>query len=255
MWSTRQDGTSPITHAAHLELVPGLLRLVEIAREDAGLQPVHAVVHLPERGVEVAKAREHGDRPEGLAADDLLIDAARPRAASPRAARRGACRRPAAGRRPRSAAAIQSSSRAASLSEIIGPMKISGSFGSPIRSAAVAVTSRSRRSVVDLLVHEDPLHADAALSGLVEGAEDDALGGVREVGVPVHDHGGVAAQLEHHLLVAGLRLELPADRRRAGEGEQLQALVGREAIGLLARHRQDREGARAAARSRPAPRR
>jgi hypothetical protein len=101
-----------------------------------------------------------------------------------------------------------------------------------MRSAAVAV-----------LVDQDPLHPDAALSRLVEGAEDDPLGSVREVGVAVHDHGGVAAQLEHHLLVAGLGLELPADRGRAREGEQLQALVGREAIRLLARHRQDREGA------------
>ena len=81
--------------------------------------------------------------------------------------------------------------------------------------------------VVDVGVDEDALHADAALAGLVEGAEDDPLDRVVEVGVRVDDHRGVAAELEHDLLLAGLGLELPADAGRAGEAEQLEPLVGR----------------------------
>ena len=67
--------------------------------------------------------------------------------------------------------------------------------------------------VVDVGVDEDALDADAALAGLVEGAEDDPLDRVVEVGVPVDDHRRVAAELEHHLLLAGLGLQVPADRR------------------------------------------
>src|SRR3546814_16745241 len=69
--STRTDTLFPYTtlfraDTAHLEHVPRALRLVEIAREDAGLEAERTVVHLGERGVEIAEAREHGDRPEGL---------------------------------------------------------------------------------------------------------------------------------------------------------------------------------------------
>ena len=66
--------------------------------------------------------------------------------------------------------------------------------------------------LVDRLVDQDALHADAALPGLIEGAEHDSAGGIGEVGVAVDDHGGVAAELEHHLLAAGLCLERPTDR-------------------------------------------
>ena len=101
---------------------------------------------------------------------------------------------------------------------------------------------------------EDALHADAALARLVEGAEDDPLDRVVEVGVLVDDHRRVAAQLEHHLLLAGLGLEVPADAGRAGEAEQLQPLVGGEQVGAVAVRGQDREGAFGQSRSRPAPR-
>ena len=41
----------------------------------------------------------------------------------------------------------------------------------------------------------------------------------------VDDARGVAAELEHDLLLAAARLHVPADLRRAGEREQLEALV------------------------------
>ena len=73
--------------------------------------------------------------------------------------------------------------------------------------------------VVDVGMHEDALDADAALPGLVEGAEDDALDDRVETVALVgfDDAGGIAAEFEHDLLLAGLGLEIPADRRRAGE--------------------------------------
>ena len=97
--------------------------------------------------------------------------------------------------------------------------------------------------VIDVVVDQDALDADAALAGLVEGAEDDPLERVVEVGVRVDDHRRIAAELEHHLLLAGLGLEVPADAGRAGEAQQLQPLVGGEQVGALAVRGQDREGA------------
>ena len=50
-----------------------------------------------------------------------------------------------------------------------------------------------------------------------------------EIGVLVDDHAGVAAELEHDLLHAGAPLHVPADVGRAGEAQQLEAIVGRPA--------------------------
>ena len=105
------------------------------------------------------------------------------------------------------------------------------------------------------LVDEDPLDADAALAGLVERAEDDPVRRVLEVGVLVDDAGGVAAELEHDLLLARPGLERPAHLGRAGEGEQLEPRVGGE---RRPRPRAATAGSRrrpAAGRSRPGSRR
>src|SRR5690606_28277756 len=62
-------------------------------------------------------------------------------------------------------------------------------------------------------VDAHPLHADAALARLVVGPEHDALADAVEVAalIRVDDAGGVAAELEHDLLLAGARLQIPAD--------------------------------------------
>jgi len=90
-------------------------------------------------------------------------------------------------------------------------------------------------------VHDDALHADAALARLVEGADDDARDRVVDVGVLVHDHRRVAAQLEHDLLLARLGLDPPPRRGRTGEAQELQAFVRRELPRPVPRTRQDRE--------------
>ena len=109
--------------------------------------------------------------------------------------------------------------------------------------------------VVDRLVHEDALHADAALARLVEGAEDDALDGVVEVGVSSTITAALPPSSSTTFFLPARAFSVPADLGRAGEAQQLQALVGREQVGAVAPARQDRERAAAAGRSRPAPRR
>src|SRR3546814_10388636 len=78
------------------------------------------------------------------------------------------------------------------------------------------------------LRYDDPLHPDARLTRLIEGAEDDPRERVVQVGVLVDDHRGIAAEFEHDLLLARFGLQIPTDARRAGEGEQFQPLVGGE---------------------------
>ena len=90
---------------------------------------------------------------------------------------------------------------------------------------------------------EDALDADAALAALVECAEDDALDRVVDVRILVDDHRGVPAELEYDRLLARASLQVPTDAWRAGEGEQLQAVVLGESRGPVARAGQDRERA------------
>ena len=59
--------------AADFQSVPGLLHLVDVAGEDAGLQAEDAVVHFGERGVEIAERAEDRDRAEGFVRAEGLI--------------------------------------------------------------------------------------------------------------------------------------------------------------------------------------
>ncbi len=96
--------------------------------------------------------------------------------------------------------------------------------------------------VVDVGVGVDALHADAALAGLVERAEDQPLHHAIELGslVGVDDAGGVAAKLQRDLLAAGARLQIPADLA-AGERKQLEARVLDQRVGMRAVQGEDRE--------------
>ena len=96
-------------------------------------------------------------------------------------------------------------------------------------------------------MHVHALHRDAGLACVAEAAEDDPLQRVVDVCVLVHDHGGVAAELERHALASGARLQPPADRRAARECEQLDPVVLDERARVVGRARHDGEAA-----SRPA---
>ena len=67
------------------------------------------------------------------------------------------------------------------------------------------------------------------------------LDGVVEVGVGVDDAGRVAAEFEDDFLLAGAGLQVPADRGRAGEAQQLEPFVGREQVGAFAVAGQNRK--------------
>ncbi len=92
-------------------------------------------------------------------------------------------------------------------------------------------------------MNDDALNADAALARLIKGAKDDPLDGILDVGILVDDHCGIAAKLQHHLLLAGSGLEVPADARGPREGEELQPIVPREEIGAVPARGEDRKGA------------
>ncbi len=92
-------------------------------------------------------------------------------------------------------------------------------------------------------MHEHPLDADADLAGVGERADEAALDGPVEVGGLVDDHAGVAAELEDDPLLARPLLHPPADRRAAGEREELEALVADHPVAELAAHRQDADRA------------
>src|SRR6185436_13004275 len=97
--------------------------------------------------------------------------------------------------------------------------------------------------LANVLVDEQALDADAHLAGVRERADEGPLDRPVEVGRLVDDHAGVAAELEDDLLLAGALLHPPADRRAAGEAEQLEAVVADHLVAELAAHRQDADAA------------
>ncbi len=83
---------------------------------------------------------------------------------------------------------------------------------------------------IHLLVDDDPLHRDARLPGLVEAADSAARGGAIDVGVGQDDRRRVAAELEHHALLARVALHAKPDVGAPGEREQAQPLVLHQAL-------------------------
>src|SRR5690242_21284421 len=79
--------------------------------------------------------------------------------------------------------------------------------------------------IPDVLVDEHPLDADADLAGVRERANERPAHGPVEVRRLVDDHAGVAAELEDDLLLARALLHPPADRRAAGERQELEPLI------------------------------
>jgi len=53
-------------------------------------------------------------------------------------------------------------------------------------------------------VNHDALHADAALSGLIERAEDESLDRVVNVGIMIDDARRIAAEFEDDFFLAGI---------------------------------------------------
>ena len=75
--------------------------------------------------------------------------------------------------------------------------------------------------VVDAVLHQDAVGADAGLAGVAELAGQGAGHRLIEIGVVEHDEGGVAAQLQAQPLdgVGGLAHQQRAHAGRSGEGD------------------------------------
>ncbi len=132
-----------------------------------------------------------------------------------------------------------------------GPTSVAGSSGSPSLRAFAPSTNRAMNASQTsswmnarwTLMHTWPAYAKPPI--------EDPLDRPVEVRGLVDDDPGIAAELEHDLLLAGALLHPPADARAAGEGEQLEPLVGDHPVTELTGHRQDAD---AAPRARPRPR-
>ncbi len=111
---------------------------------------------------------------------------------------------------------------------IIGPTTVARSDWVACRNILLHVTGEGvLEIVVDRLVNEDPLHADARLSRVSKSAGCDLRDRALPVAVGLHDHGRVAAEFEGDLHFHGIALELPAHGRAAGEAQHLDARVCR----------------------------
>src|SRR3972149_5112485 len=127
--------------------------------------------------------------------------------------------------------------RCAWASSTIGPRTVSGSSGSPTRRAAAPARSfgMNASQTSRWMKMRCTLMPTCPV----------------EVGAVVDDDPGVAAQLEHDLLLARALLHAPADGRAAGEGEQLEARVGHHPVAQLAAPGQDADRAGGGARRLP----
>ena len=95
--------------------------------------------------------------------------------------------------------------------------------------------------VVDLVVHEEARRRHAHLAGIaiLEGAHQ--LGRALDVGVVEHQHRRVAAELHGGALhvAGGQRVQMLADRHRAGERDLADDRVRDQVLGDLGRHAVD----------------
>ena len=132
------------------------------------------------------------------------------------------------------------------LFELIAPTSVFLSSGSPTRIVDEAVLELVDQRLGDRLLDEQP-RAGAADLALVEvDAVDDALDRLVERRVVEDDVRGLAAELQRQRLVGAgdAAVDPPADLRRAGERDLVDARMGHERHPDLARPRDDVDDAR-----------
>ena len=221
-------------------------RALRVAAPDVAGEPVDGAVRDRDRVgvVVVGDHREH--RAEDLLLRERLrrVDVGEDASARSRSRRRDPRprdrRRRAA--RPRPARPRRSPRRGrAAPSLMSGPMKTSGSVGSPYGTLRMPLDRELDALVEARPRDEQPRREDAALPGVEaderRGERDDRL----EVGV-VEDHvRRLAAELEQHALHRSRRggHHRLAGRRRAGERDRVDARIGRQQRGDLGGRRRD----------------
>ena len=220
--------------AAELEAPAGLDRAADVAGEDAGLEAELGVVGHVEALVEGLEGVDHRDRAEDLLAPDLGVALG--------AAQHG--RREAAVLVDELAAGEQ---LGAARDGLVDPLLDAVAVVRGDQRADVGVLAHrvagdealdvldeaGREVVGDRLVQQDPLDRDAALARVREGVDLGLVGGLLPVAVVVDDERRGRAELEVDLLVGGLGADVPADRRRAGEGEGVGLLALDERVADL----------------------
>ncbi len=88
-----------------------------------------------------------------------------------------------------------------------------------------------REGVVNAILHQQPVGADAGLAGVAVLRSHRALDGGVEIGIVEHDERRVATELQRHALERrrALRRQHAADLGRAGEGHLAYQRIGRSA--------------------------
>ena len=117
--------------------------------------------------------------------------------------------------------------RASCSAELIAPMSVFLSSGSPRRSVAMRVLQRGDDLLGDRLLHEQARAGAADVALVEEDAVDDALDGLVERRVVEDDVGGLAAELEAQALgrAGDAALDQLADLGRARERDLVDAVV------------------------------
>ena len=126
------------------------------------------------------------------------------------------------------ASAMCSSTFSTAFMSISGPITTPGSTPLPTFIAPAASARRLRERVVDAVLHQDAVGADAGLAGIAVLRGDRALDRHLDVGVVEHDERRVAAEFQRDLLDrrGALLHQQFADLGRAGEGQLAHGRVG-----------------------------
>src|SRR4249919_3928281 len=228
--------------AADFQAIPGPHRMRQVAGEHAGLQAEVAVVDAVERVVEIIEGLDHRDRTEGLLAIQLAVvrdffqQCGRQHVALARATGEDLGATLARGGDPAFHALrrLVVDHRADERFLVVGVAHGQSGDGRLQLAPQLLVDGRMR---------VDPLHADAALPGLVVGAEDQAFDHVieRRARIGIDDAGRIATQFERDLLAASTRPEVPADQA-AREAQQGDAFVLDQGRGVVRGADDYREG-------------
>ena len=116
------------------------------------------------------------------------------------------------------------------------PRSVSGSIGIAELDRLGLGQHLLDEAVGDALLHQDALHRRAALAGISRGAGDGQFGRLVEIAVGEivqDDQRIVAAEFERGALVARLGRDELADAHAAGEGDDVDVVVGHHLVADL----------------------
>ena len=221
-------------------------RRLQVVREHPGLQAIGGVIHGRERGLVGVRPGQYEHRPEHLLDPDLGVG----RHIGQHRGRVGDTVTDPAGEQPATASHRLAHPRLHPAGSVLIDHRADvGAVVGRITRAQRGdqVDHELRHPLVVRLVHDDPLHRDAALSGLVVGERSDPGGRpdqVRLAGpVGAHHRGGITSEFQRDVLTRHRSPDLRSHRAGAGERDHRQARISHQLTGPVVGHRQDREQA------------